>query len=180
MKVFARRVKSLAHEAGRFVVEIGFLHYERQNSSHALAPFCRWPQTFALSHALLPCNTKGAKGNSPIRKGCVRDPQNTELEVQLCVRGSLYKIEMPHWTVAQLVERVAVNRVVAGSSPAFPANTTAPGAPLHKGNARQTRGIRGSADAPITARWLAVPHRKEPNLSATLDIVASARALPGI
>jgi hypothetical protein len=90
----------------------------------------------------------------------VRDSQNTQLEAQLCVRGNLYKIKMPHWTVAQLVQRVAVNRVVAGSSPAFPANTTAPGAPLHKGNARQTPGIRGSADAPITVRWLAVPHKK--------------------
>jgi len=39
MKVFARRVKSIAHEAGHFVVEIGFLQCERQNRRHVLAPF---------------------------------------------------------------------------------------------------------------------------------------------
>ena len=29
----------------------------------------------------------------------MRDSQNTQLEAQLCVRGKLYKIKMPHWTV---------------------------------------------------------------------------------
>jgi hypothetical protein len=43
MKGLARRVKSLAHEAGCFVVEIGFLHYERQNRRdrrHVGPPSC--------------------------------------------------------------------------------------------------------------------------------------------
>jgi len=33
-QVLARRVESLAHEAGRFVVEIGFVAYELQNRRH--------------------------------------------------------------------------------------------------------------------------------------------------
>jgi hypothetical protein len=38
MKVLARRVKSLAHDARRFVVEIGFIPYKRQNRRH-VPPF---------------------------------------------------------------------------------------------------------------------------------------------
>jgi hypothetical protein len=31
LKALTRRVESLAHDPGGFVVEIGFIHYERQN-----------------------------------------------------------------------------------------------------------------------------------------------------
>ena len=72
--------------------------------------------------------------------------------------------------IAQLVA-AANSAVVVRAQPSKPTQL----APLHKGNARQRPGIRGSADAPITASWLAVLHGKEPNLSATLDIISVKR-----
>jgi hypothetical protein len=84
LKALAHRVESLAHDAGRFVVEIGFIHYERQNRRHVVA-FVSVARTSARSRALLPCGFEKSRRNPPIRK-----------DAKLLSRGNLNSAKQCH------------------------------------------------------------------------------------
>ena len=87
LKAPTRRVERLAHEAGGFVVEIGFVQYERQNSRNVLSPFCRWPRLL-LSLVRFSRSVKDVEAVRQFAR-LVRASQNTELEGKLCADSAI-------------------------------------------------------------------------------------------